>query len=472
MFRYSILARTVGLVCRCVLLASLIALPRLGVPALFQPGGVYYVSPGGNDMNPGTITLPWQTIQKAADSLLAGDTVYIRSGTYHERVIPQHSGSDVDHPITYAAYPGEIATIDGTGIDVPTDEGLFYIAARDYLKVSDLRIVNSAYAGILVDNAGHITLEGNHTYSTTSSGIGVWGSHDLLIDGNHIERACANGMQESLTVAGTDTFVVRHNRIHNIPGYDKEGICIKDGSSNGAVYRNEIYQTTAVGLYVDAWDKHTFNIDVYQNVIHDASSNGIALASEQGGLLEHIRVVNNIAYHNRWAGIWLSGCCEGAASHPISDVQIINNTLVDNGWEPWGGGLAFDVNPAIQHVVVRNNLLSQNLSFQLAVDPVVPTLTLTIDHNLIDGYRAGEGEIYGDAPVVGAAQLVNVVAADFHLRPTSPAIDHGSAAGAPSDDFDGAHRPQDGDHDQIAAFDIGAYEFGAWRVFLPVIWRR
>lgn len=32
------------------------------------------------------ITTPWKTIQKAANTILGGDTVIVLSGTYHERV--------------------------------------------------------------------------------------------------------------------------------------------------------------------------------------------------------------------------------------------------------------------------------------------------------------------------------------------------------------------------------------------------
>ena len=42
---------------------------------------IYYVTPDGDDANPGTESQPWRTIQKAADTLVAGDTVYIRAGT-------------------------------------------------------------------------------------------------------------------------------------------------------------------------------------------------------------------------------------------------------------------------------------------------------------------------------------------------------------------------------------------------------
>ena len=86
---------------------SLIMLSGWAVPEkISAQGNEYYVAPGGSDSNPGTEAQPWQTIQKAADTLVAGDTVYIKAGTYQERVIVRNSGNAGNY-ITYAAYPGE-----------------------------------------------------------------------------------------------------------------------------------------------------------------------------------------------------------------------------------------------------------------------------------------------------------------------------------------------------------------------------
>jgi hypothetical protein len=148
-------------------------------------GNAYYVSPKGNDANPGTETQPWQTIQKAADTLIAGDTVYIRAGTYHERVVPQNSG-EVDKYITFVAYPGEVVTIDGQGISIPEWSGLFDVSTKSFIKISGLRIINSNKTGILADTSNHIIIDKNHTHNTFSSGIGVWSSKDIIIDGNEV----------------------------------------------------------------------------------------------------------------------------------------------------------------------------------------------------------------------------------------------------------------------------------------------
>lgn len=55
-------------------------------------GAVYYTAANGDDSNPGTELLPWRTIQKAADTMGAGDTIIVRSGHYSERVSTKTSG--------------------------------------------------------------------------------------------------------------------------------------------------------------------------------------------------------------------------------------------------------------------------------------------------------------------------------------------------------------------------------------------
>jgi hypothetical protein len=434
-------------------------------------GTTYYVALTGSDSYPGTEAWPWRTIQKAANTLVASDTVYIKAGTYPERVVPQNSGSASNY-ITYAAYPGETVTIDGSGTTLPDDlAGLFHISNRSYIVVSGLRVVNAGphdnNAGILILDSSHVVVENNSTYNTNSSGIGVWGSNNVTVDGNRIEEAGGGGWQECISVAGTDTFEVRNNEVLN--GH-KEGICIKDGASNGQIYRNHVHHTQRVGIYVDAWDKHTHDISVFQNIVHDVSDNdGFAVASEMGGLLQNVYIYNNIAYHNRYIGFSVS---TNGVGGPMDGIVIMNNTFYNNGWPDWGGGIAVD-NPNAQNVVVRNNIVSQNLYFQITVAPSVPAQNYTIDHNLIDGYRdhEDEGETRGNDFVEGDPLFVNPSGANFHLQETSPAVDQGSAVDAPVDDYDGHSRPQDGDQDGTAEYDIGAYEVVIYpeHVYLPLI---
>ncbi len=424
-------------------------------------GTVYYVAPTGDDSNPGTLEQPWRTIQKAADTLVAGETVYIRAGVYEERVIPQNSGS-VGQPITYAAYPGETATIDGSSITLPDDlAGLFEIAGRSHIHLSGLRLSHAGpfpnNAAILVSDSEYVTIQNCRTFHTASSGIGVWGSQHILIDGNTVEQAGLGGGQECITVAGSSTFEVRNNTVLDC---QKEGIDAKDGSSNGLIAGNVVGRPRAVGIYVDAWDKPTHDITVTQNIVFDsAESTGFAVASEMGGLLTDIRLENNVAYHNHTYGIEISRCCSD--SRPMDRIVIINNTLYGNGVD-WGGGIIAD-NAQAQHVVIRNNIASQNLTFQIAVAADVPSGNVTVDHNLIDGYRGYEDEVYGEDYVEGDPQFVDPANGDFHLQSDSPAVDAGSATAAPVVDLDGDPRPNG------AGYDIGADEWRMARVYLPLV---
>jgi len=79
----------------------------------FAFAGTYYVSLRGNDENPGTKTKPFRTIQKAADTLIAGDTCVIQGGTYHQTIILKNSGLP-GKPIRFVAERDRAVILDGT----------------------------------------------------------------------------------------------------------------------------------------------------------------------------------------------------------------------------------------------------------------------------------------------------------------------------------------------------------------------
>lgn len=64
-----------------VLSASLAGLATLSA-AGDASAAEYYVAPTGSDSAAGTMAAPWATLQKGVNTAVAGDTVWIRGGTY------------------------------------------------------------------------------------------------------------------------------------------------------------------------------------------------------------------------------------------------------------------------------------------------------------------------------------------------------------------------------------------------------
>ncbi len=79
----------------------------------------YYVSPSGSDSNSGTQSSPFRTINFASARLRAGDTLFVRGGTYYERPTISVSGT-ASAPITIEGMPGETAVVDPGGSEFRT----------------------------------------------------------------------------------------------------------------------------------------------------------------------------------------------------------------------------------------------------------------------------------------------------------------------------------------------------------------
>lgn len=101
----------------------------------------YYIDgTNGNDSTgDGTIGTPWATIQKGVTAAQAGETVYIRTGTYRETINLVRSGS-LGSPITIKAYNGESVclsggkVLDGVGSDITQDVWVQCAADEAFLK--------------------------------------------------------------------------------------------------------------------------------------------------------------------------------------------------------------------------------------------------------------------------------------------------------------------------------------------------
>jgi hypothetical protein len=73
----------------------------------------YYVSPSGDDRSSGSASAPWRTVDKAARTAVAGDTVLFRTGLYRETLQPAHSGTSEERRITFKAAPREEVIFEG-----------------------------------------------------------------------------------------------------------------------------------------------------------------------------------------------------------------------------------------------------------------------------------------------------------------------------------------------------------------------
>src|SRR5207245_1552987 len=149
----------------------------IGAPAA-PPGATYYVAPTGADGAAGTAAAPWQTLQRAADAVQAGDTVRVLAGSYAGFTL--RTSGTMGAPITFQAAGAVTITspvpVTGDGID---------LAGASYVTLAGFAVTGMPNTGIAVTNATGDVLRANAVSNSGGSGIALGGLvTGALVDAN------------------------------------------------------------------------------------------------------------------------------------------------------------------------------------------------------------------------------------------------------------------------------------------------
>lgn len=388
----------------------------------------YYVAPGGSDaadgLAPGTA---WATLQHAADTVAPGDTVHVADGNY--------AGFDVRvtaselAPVTFVA--------DGPAVQIVADNPV-------------------TPDGINIENASWVTVDGFVVNGRTRTGIRTAVSDHVTIR----NCRCGDNGKWGILTGFVDDVLIENNETYG--SIDEHGIYVSNSGDRPVIRGNHSHDNRANGIHMNGdeslgGDGLISNALVENNVIH---GNGVGGGSgiNMDGVTDSV-VRNNLLYDNHSSGISLYRI-DGATGSTGN--LVINNTVINASNGRW----CVNINNGSTGNTLRNNILYNLHPFRgVIVIDASSTAGFSSDHNSLMDRMSPDGDAtildLADWQALGydqnsfvatpVAHFVNP-ASDFHLLPTSPAIDAGTSTDAPGTDIEGGARPVGAGHD------LGAYE--------------
>lgn len=410
----------------------------------------YFVAPTGNDKAPGTQSLPFLTIQKAANTAIAGNTVTVQAGNYPERVTVNRSGITFEAEGTVVTRGFSIAandiTIRGFEItDTPDDSeegfGIRFMGKRCILENNYIH--DATRGGILLfaqpdyeTLTADCVVRNNRLYRNSQFGIDVRGRNHI-IEGNEIWGTIQHHPDWADQPRWVDAdgihfhgsgHIIRGNYIHDILFSDPE-------NANPHI---DCFQTFHAVPYQEA----ASDVIIERNRCDNAQSQ-TSLQVGKGFMLQD---ANNILIRNNLIHAYVGV----KADRGSDNLTILNNTFTSNvslttAHSPSGISLT-----NVSNAIIQNNIFFNQPGHIIYLQ----NSAVTAGRNLMyrndrmelqsSGTYSHENDLWGVDPLF-------VSDTDFHLSAGSPAIDAGLDVPVETD-FDGNPRPQG------AGYDIGAYE--------------
>lgn len=311
--------------------------------------GNYYVAVNGNDTYNGLYPTyqggsngPRRHINQGISLLTAGDTLFVRAGTYVEVVSVGKSGTSASR-ITISGYPGETVIVDGQH-SIPGSPGVrswnpLFSIRGSCVTVRDLQINNSNGTGLEMygyyDYAINVQARVNN-----EQGILMFGSYDLVDNCDVYGNAYSNygGTQNGgwaggiMMCQGGNHCTTRNSRSWENWG---EGISSWSGQSGNSDY-NTIEDCVSYNNYsTQIYLSNTQHCLVQRNILYTTPGNvtqkgnqaGIMVGDELTGVLvnDSNTIINNFVKgckHNFYS--WL-----GPTGSGLRNFLIAFNTFVN-----------------------------------------------------------------------------------------------------------------------------------------------
>lgn len=417
-------------------------------------GAVYHVDPASGSMaNAGTAAQPWSTLEAvftANKTFAAGDEIVLRSGYHGAPTVKGTNAGDVTiRPDTGASpklrnlvvksgarwviegldiCPGN--EVPGTGftgniVEIESSASLVTLrgcTVRSFLSTAGWTLENWRTLPMRgIRTAATYTTLSNNRVETVSYGISLRKTAAFTsVSGNLIKAFSFDGIValaddcvfESNTV--TDAYV--SDNTHNHDDFFQSWSVGTDGFTvgQGTVYRVTLRGNTFIS-----------RTDASQPFAANPQGIGCFDGYYEGWLIE-----NNIIASKTSHGIALYGAI---------DCKVVNNTVVENPFDPAGGSTRPWIKIAehkTRSTLPTGNLVRNNISAK-PVDAAAGSSTVDFHHTT----------------TAYSSYFANPAAFDYSLKTTSPAKDNGSDSVAPPLDITGASR--------VVPYDVGAHEFRA-----------